>query len=236
MATYGYTRVSTAHQANDGLSLDQQRQRLAGWAQMADSPLDTIFEERGVSGSKPLEERPTGARLLAQLKPGDTLVACKLDRLFRSASDAAARLDWFMKQGVALVVLDLGTDPVTSNGTSALVFRILSAVAHWERERIAERVKDAKAEQHRQGKFRGGSRPFGYQLADDGSLVPDQREQRAIRRAVKLRSEGKSLRAIAETISKSGHQLSHAAVQRILRDAEPSIAATTASKPSARAR
>jgi DNA invertase Pin-like site-specific DNA recombinase len=47
-----------------------------------------IFVELGVSGSKPLGERPEGARLLAALKAGDVVITPKLDRMFRSALNA----------------------------------------------------------------------------------------------------------------------------------------------------
>jgi len=50
--------------------------------------LDKVFVERGVSGSKPIADRPQGAALLAVLQPGDTVITPKLDRMFRSALDA----------------------------------------------------------------------------------------------------------------------------------------------------
>jgi Resolvase, N terminal domain len=43
--------------------------------------------ERGVSGSKPLGDRPEGAALLAVLQPGDVVITPKLDRMFRPALD-----------------------------------------------------------------------------------------------------------------------------------------------------
>jgi len=66
-------------------------------------------------------------------------------------------------------MIDLGGD-VTGNGISKLVFTILSAVAEAERERIRERIADVKRDQKTRGRFLGGSRPFGWQIAADGSL------------------------------------------------------------------
>ena len=88
-------------------------------------------------------------------------------------------------------------------------------------------------------KFTRLPKPAQKRLLEAGALIDRKAvttERANNRRAVKLRSEGKSLRAIAEAISKSGHQLSHAAVQRILRDAEQNTAATTATKRSPKAR
>ena len=47
-----------------------------------------VFVERGVSGSKPLQDRREGKRLLDTLQPGDVVITPKLDRMFRSARDA----------------------------------------------------------------------------------------------------------------------------------------------------
>src|SRR5690349_18779006 len=68
MAVYGYVRVSTDRQADDGESLGTQQRIIEGYAMMNALTLDRIFVERGVSGSKQLGERAEGTRLLAALK------------------------------------------------------------------------------------------------------------------------------------------------------------------------
>jgi putative DNA-invertase from lambdoid prophage Rac len=92
MAAYGYARVSTSRQAEEGESLDVQQRTVAGYALMLGLTVDRMFVERGVSGSVPLLERAEGITLLAALKPGDVLITAKLDRMFRSALDALAKL------------------------------------------------------------------------------------------------------------------------------------------------
>jgi DNA invertase Pin-like site-specific DNA recombinase len=47
------------------------------------SPLGDVFVEEGVSASVPVEERPVGGVLFANLERGDIVIAAKLDRLFR---------------------------------------------------------------------------------------------------------------------------------------------------------
>src|SRR5260370_18737382 len=88
MAVYGYVRVSTDRQADEGESLGTQQRVIDGYAMMNRLTLDSIFVERRVSGAKPLGERPEGARLLAGVKSRDRVVTPKLDRMFRSALDA----------------------------------------------------------------------------------------------------------------------------------------------------
>ena len=81
--------------------------------------------------------------MLATVGKGDIIVTAKLDRAFRSAADALAVLEEFKEQGVGLHMIDLGGD-VTGNGISKMVFTILAAVAEGERDRIRERIRDAK--------------------------------------------------------------------------------------------
>lgn len=215
MAVYGYVRVSTVRQAEDGESLDVQQRTIAGYALMHGLAVDKVFIERGVSGSKPLAERPEGAALLQLLRAGDTVITPKLDRMFRSALDALDVLGRLKKQDVSLHMIDLGGD-VTGNGISKLVFTILSAVAEAERDRIRERVATVKADQRARGRYLGGRVPFGWRIGDKGELVEVAEQQQAIRRMRALRQAGKPLRAIAEEITKAGFDLSHQGVKKII--------------------
>jgi DNA invertase Pin-like site-specific DNA recombinase len=215
MATFVYCRVSTDRQAEEGESLGAQQRTVEGYALMHGMQIDRAFIERGVSGSKPLEERPEGAKLLATLKPGDTIITPKLDRMFRSATDALNVCDRLKNDGIALHMIDLGGD-VTSNGISKLVFTILSAVAEAERDRIRERIRDVKADQKARNRYLGGTVPFGWTLNEEGELVASQSQQAAISRMVDLRQAGQSLRAIADTMKAEGVNVSHAGVKKIV--------------------
>jgi hypothetical protein len=117
MKAFGYTRVSTQMQAEDGNGLDVQRRQIEGYALMHGFELAEVVVEEGVSGSVPIAERPAGGRLFAKLKKGDVVIAPKLDRLFRSALDALQVVEDLKKRGVSLHLLDLGGD-VSGNGVS----------------------------------------------------------------------------------------------------------------------
>jgi putative DNA-invertase from lambdoid prophage Rac len=195
MKVYGYCRVSTAEQANGGLSLDTQRQQITGYAVMKGWSVAEFFVEAGVSGSVPLADRPEGQRLLAALQSREVIITAKLDRAFRSAADALGTLEQLKDDKVGLHMIDLGGD-VTGNGISKLVFTILSAAAENERDRISKRVRDVKRHRASQRLYNGGKRPFGYDI-DTGRLVPNANEQDALRRARGMQANGDSLRSIA---------------------------------------
>jgi putative DNA-invertase from lambdoid prophage Rac len=215
MTTYGYVRVSTVRQADEGESLEVQERIIAGYALQHGIKVDRVFVERGVSGSKPLSERPQGASMLAAIKPGDVVITPKLDRMFRSALDALDVLADLKKRGIALHMVDLGGD-VSTNGVSKLVFTILSAVAEAERDRTRERVAEVKRDQRTRGRYLGGKPPFGWRIGDTGDLVVVPEQQEALKRMRVLRAEGAPLRTIADKITADGVPISFAGVKKVL--------------------
>jgi DNA invertase Pin-like site-specific DNA recombinase len=224
---WGYVRVSTAKQADLGESLDVQQRQIGGYATMIGVTIERIFVERGVSGTKPLGDRPQGKALLDQLQPGDTIITTKIDRMFRSALDALNMLARFKERGVSLHITALGGD-TTGNGISKLVFLILSGVAEMEREQISERVADMKADQRQRGRYLGGWVPYGFKAVPDETgkgkrLVPIPEQQRAIKLMLRLRAETPkiSLRAIrAKLVAEGFTPVSHDAIATALRNAE----------------
>ena len=215
MAIYGYCRVSTLRQASEGELLEVQRRQIEGYALMHALAVDEILIEESVSGSVPVEERPAGARLFAKLAKGDVIIAAKLDRLFRSALDALKVVENLKARGVGLHLLDLGGD-ISGNGMSKLFLTIAAAFAEAERDRIRERIGQAKADQKARGLYLGGTMPFGYRRGDAGELVPVDAEQEAIREMVTLRGQGRALRAIADAMRAKGRRISHEGVRAAL--------------------
>jgi len=196
---FGYCRVSTTEQADEGASLAAQQQQITGYCMMKGWQVAEFFVERAVSGSVSLADRTEGQRMLSVLQHGDVVITAKLDRAFRSAADALGTLEQLKEDGIGLHMIDLGGD-VCGNGISKLVFTILSAVAENERDRIRERVRDAKRHRASQLLFNGGKRPFGFNVEGEGKdkhLVPNPTEQAALARGKALQSEGATLRAIA---------------------------------------
>jgi putative DNA-invertase from lambdoid prophage Rac len=216
VAVYGYCRVSTVRQANEGESLDIQRRQIEGYALMHGLTLDGVLVEEGVSGSIPVEQRPIGGQLFSKLQRGDIVIAAKLDRLFRSALDALKVVESLKVRGVKLHLLDLGGD-IAGNGLSKLFLTIAAAFAEAERDRIRERISQVKADQKARGRFLGGSIQFGYRLGEGGALVPYEPEQGAIREMVAMKAQRLSLRAIAAEMQAKGFQISHVGVQGALK-------------------
>ena len=198
MRTFGYSRVSAVEQADEGSSLDSQQTQIIGYAMMKGWTVNEQFVERGVSGSTPFADRPEGKRLLTLAGKGDVIITPKLDRAFRSAYDALGVLEELKDRGVGLHMLDLGGD-VVNNGMSKMMFTVLAAFAEGERDRIRERIRDAKRHLASQRIFSGGRRPFGSDIVMDGEttrLVPNPAEMAVIERMRAMRKNGETFRAI----------------------------------------
>ena len=201
MGIYGYVRVSTLQQANEGESLDTQLKQIQSYSDLKGFgiPPENFITERGVSGSLEFERRPEGGRLFTQLVSGDVLIFSKLDRAFRNTRNALNTLHELKQRGVSVHFIDLGGD-VTNDGIGSVIFTILSAFATFERERIATRIREVKQVQKADGKFLGGFTRFGYRVVDE-KLVKDLRQQQIIMEMKDMRRRGMSLRRISAWLS-----------------------------------
>lgn len=143
----GYMRVSTADQ-----SLDLQRDALVAVG-VADRD---IYLDKA-SGKQ--DDRPGLEACLKALRPGDTLLVWKLDRLGRSLRHLVATVQELAERQVAFKVLTgHGANIDTSTASGKLVFGIFAALAEFERELISERTKAGLAAARARGR-KGGRKP-----------------------------------------------------------------------------
>lgn len=199
MKTLGYVRVSTDRQAERGISLEAQAEKIRAMAVVQGAELLDVIVDGGES-AKSLN-RPGLQRLLALVNSGKVgaVIVAKLDRLTRSVKDLCGLLELFEKRNVALISVAEALD--TGSAAGRLVITIMGAVSQWEREAIGERTRDVLQHKRSQGQ-RVGNIAFGSRLADDGRhLEPDPAEQAALVEIRRLRGEGATLRGIAATLN-----------------------------------
>lgn len=146
----GYVRVSTSEQAASGLSIEAQRSAIEDACARKGLTLVDVVTDEGLSGST--LDRPGLLRALERIAAGEAevLMAARLDRVSRSVVNAAALLEWFNEARATLMALDLSIDTSTPNGR--LVANVLSSVAEWEREVIADRTRTGLAALRARGK------------------------------------------------------------------------------------
>ena len=138
---FGYARVSTEQQ-----NLDRQLDALKKYG------VDTIYNEK-MTGTK--RNRPELSKMLDRMTEGDTVVVKSLSRLGRSTKDLIELVELFQSKGVHLVSLKESID--TSTSTGKLLFTLMSAIAQFERDVIADRTREGLRSARARG--RTGGRP-----------------------------------------------------------------------------
>src|SRR5262245_7198856 len=202
MKAIGYVRVSTDQQADRGVSLEAQEQKVRAMAVVKDADLLDVIVDAGES-AKSLQ-RPGMARLLdlVDRRAVDVVIIAKLDRLTRSVADLAELLKRFKRRGVNLISVADSLDTKTAAGR--LVLNIMVSVSEWEREAIGERTRDALRLKQSKNE-RVGNVAFGYRPAADGvHLETNAAEQQILARIRTLRTAGQTMRQIAATLNDEG--------------------------------
>jgi len=151
MARYGYARCSTTHQ-DTTIQVDQ----------LTKAGCDIVREEKASGTSR--NKRPELQTLLDFIREGDQLIITKLDRLARSTRDLHNILGELKSKNSDLVVLDQEID--TSTPAGKMFFTMLGAVAEFETEIRAQRVREGVQRAKELGKYHG--RP---KTIDDSHLV-----------------------------------------------------------------
>ncbi len=145
----GYMRVSSD---SDRQSTALQRDALIA----AGIDARQLFEDKA-SGAR--DDRPGLKACLDFLKPGDTLVVWKLDRLGRSLPHLLDIVTSLRDGGVAFRSLTEGMDTNTPHGE--LLFHIFGALAQYECDLTRERIQAGLASARRRG--RHGGRPLAIE-------------------------------------------------------------------------
>lgn len=166
---YGYIRVSTVKQANEGNSLEGQEKLLMDNGVSKEN----IYQDT-YTGTK--ADRPEFNKLLDVLKEGDTLVVTKLDRFARSMIEGSKIVNELIDRGVKVNVLNIGV--MDNTPSSKLIRNIFFSFAEFERDMIVERTlegkqikmeKDADATLGRPKKFKKAQRDMALQLLEKHS-------------------------------------------------------------------
>lgn len=169
MRAITYARVSTGKQAESGLSLDDQAERMGQEIARRGWELVEAHTDAGRSG-RTGKARPALDAALDALAAGeaDALVVAKLDRLARSTIALSRIMQTSQEQGWALVILDPDLD--TSTAAGRLTATVLGAVAEYESELIADRARMThrrrKAAGHRAGQAPILSDELRHRIAD----------------------------------------------------------------------
>lgn len=212
-----YARVSTDRQAEEGYSIEIQKERLAAYVKSlygTDEAQTELFVDDGYSGGN--LERPAMQRMIQSIKEGNGthVIVYKLDRLSRSQKDTLYLIeDVFLAHGVAFISVLENFNTATPFGRA--VIGILSVFAQFERENIYERTRSGMQKRIESGLWMGGGRvPFGYDYNKERGILVPNKDAETVRSVYDLYLKGYSLQRIANQLGLKYERLAYQIMTR----------------------
>lgn len=192
----GYVRVSTEKQAEDGVSLDAQINKIKAWASLNDYELLHIYKDEGISGSS-LNKRDGMIKALSNINKGMAFVCYSLSRISRDTVDTINISRDIEKKGADLVSLSEKID--TTGASGKMIFNMLAVLNQFERDQVSERTQVAM--QFKKSKNQAYSpTPYGY-TRQGNELIIDKQEASNILKIKKMFETGKGYSEIARILN-----------------------------------
>ena len=204
MNAIGYARCSTQEQADSGLGIKAQVERIKAYCLLKGLNLLEVVTDEGISGGKPLATRLGGQRLLSVIpqRQIQAMVILRLDRMFRNASDCLVTIEKWEKANVALHLVDFGGNAIdTTSAAGRFMLVVLAGAAEMEKNLIRDRTRQALAVKKANNQ-RVSRTVFGYDISSDGkNLIENPVEQAIIASIISWRREGLSYPQIAQLLT-----------------------------------
>lgn len=209
----GYIRVSTDEQVGKGGVLSQKRQ-IIDWCTSPDNDVLLVdwYQDLGVSGAAPLEERAQLLHAVGRVARDDLdgIVCAEPERFTREPTETAIVLSMLEATG-ARVFYASGGNGTGEDGklspTDVLIRDLMGMLGRYNRALITARVRGAK-KQNVEEKGRLWTRaPYGYRQVRDergrlaGRLEEVQIEADAVRLVFEMRAKNQTLQAIADQLN-----------------------------------
>lgn len=223
MKAIGYIRVSTDKQAQDGVSLDNQRQQIENYCRYKGIVLVQIVEDAGISGGKNAAREGFCALLdTVESREVNALVIYSLERLSRDMLTLLSFERLLSEYDLELHTVQGAVDTSTPQGWMS--FAMNAFMGEMERRQVKYRTKAAMQYKKSQSAV-VGSVPYGFSR-DGEMLIENSEEQAVIARVNTMYTNGLKLADIARSLAASGimtrtgKPFDHAQIKRIIKGYE----------------
>lgn len=184
-----YCRVSTARQADKGISLEAQQAACKAYCKARKLEVVEVFVELGVSGRKAANRPQLNKAIARTCEVKGVLVFYSLSRFARSVQDTIALSQQVDKCGGDLASV---TDEInTSTAMGKFYLTVLAAIARLESDTISERVKAVNDYTVKKKGYRTqGEQAFGWKIMN-GEKVEVPEEQAILKTVRKYHKMGR---------------------------------------------
>jgi DNA invertase Pin-like site-specific DNA recombinase len=203
-----YARLSVTKE--ESVSIARQLQSCRRYAEARGWEVVGEFVDDGVSATAKRPEDRQGWKALLAAGPFDAVIIWKVDRLARRVLDFLHADETLQKRGAGLVAVE---DPIDMTSPQGRAFAVMLAVfGEMEAEAIRARVRAARAQLLKDGRWVGGGIPYGYRsIANpDGPgrvLVKDPERTPWLAAAARMALDGATVNAITTWLTTEGAPL-----------------------------
>ncbi len=203
-----YARLSVTKE--ESVSIARQLQSCRRYAEARGWEVVGEFIDDGVSATSSRPEERLGWKSLLDARDFDAVIIWKVDRLARRVLDFLHADETLQKRGAGLVAVE---DPIDMTSPQGRAFAVMLAVfGEMEAEAIRARVRAARAQILKDGRWPGGGVPYGYESVPNpdgpGRVLAKGGERIGwLSEAVARALSGETVNAIATWLTDSGAPL-----------------------------
>ena len=200
--------VRLSRDTDESTSVESQHDQIIKYAALHHHEVVAKAVDADVKGDvSPFKREQLGPYLVNPklIDSWDTLIVSKLDRLGRSVVDFASLLEWCRSHKKTVISVAEHLD--FSSAAGVMFANVLIAFAQFERERMAERRRDAAKTLREAGRWGGGRVPFGYRPEKEGNgwiLVKDDKYAAIAMQMVDKVLAGETVAAVSRWLNDSG--------------------------------
>ena len=194
----GYIRVSSAQQAQEGVSLEAQQSKVEQWCAANGYELVNVFKDEGISGKR-MDTRQGLQDALASIKKGNAFVFYSMSRVARSTKDMLAIGELIAKKKADMV--SLNGEPInTTTASGKMIFELFAVLAQFERNLVGECTATALRNKKSNGLKYTNQTPYGFKEVD-GRLEQVKQEVKVVIEIQQARAKGQTLQSIADSLN-----------------------------------
>jgi putative DNA-invertase from lambdoid prophage Rac len=213
-AAHSYARVSSEEQAGPGKTSVAEQLRLCEKALAGTGiPIIATWVDEGFSGVSRLRDRPVGRELVAALKPGQIVVAYRLDRFSRNTRLGLDDINELRQRGVGLFIASehRWIPPVGGQFDPISEFNLQQGIiaSQLERDLIVDRTQAGKHALIQRGYWPYSVAPYGFRREHDGigwKLLPVEIEQKVLDLMRRWHQRRASVPEITAALNAAGHR------------------------------